>query len=196
MQSLQLIIFYLINNNYQSHFSIHGIIKSLPDFIQINENCKEFFNQYQNLKLEQLIPIFEYFELKSFPQIIKNINIKYKKKIDNTQIDNINLYFKNEELILINKTLLSTSVRKFISRYLNEKKEEDIIQENENLLHLIQIKREFWDKDIISNSKFNEEFNQMINTFEITSEQAINFYRILNGKMSLKNNWSFNNYNK
>ena len=36
----------------------------------------------------------------------------------------------------------------------------------------------------------------MINTFEITSEQAINFYRILNGKMSLKNNWSFNNYNK
>ena len=196
MQSLQLIIFYLINNNYQSHFSIHGIIKSLPDFIQINENCKEFFNQYQNLKLEQLIPIFEYFELKSFPQIIKNINIKYKKKIDNTQIDNINLYFKNEELILINKTLLSTSVRKFISRYLNEKKEEDVIQGNENLLHLIQIKREFWDKDIISNSKFNEEFNQMINTFEITSEQAINFYRILNGKMSLKNNWSFNNYNK
>ncbi len=191
MQSLQLLIYYLINNNYQNHFSIHEIIKNIPDFIQINDNCKEFFIQYKNFKLNQLIPIFEYFELKSFPQIVKNINKKFKKLISLTQINSINQYFKDEQVKLINKNILSTSVRKFISRYLMEKNEEKMFKENENLLYLIQIKQGLWDKDIINNFKFHEEFNQMINIFEVKSNQAISFYRELEG-INLKKNWSFN----
>ena len=185
IQSLQLIIFYIINKNYQNDFSVHRVIDNIPDFFQINDNCKTFFLKYHNFKLNQLISIFEYFEIKCFPQIIKNINEKYKKRIDKIDIDKINNYFKNEKLKLINKTILLTSVKKFILRYLTEKNEENEMKENENLLYLLQIKKEFWDKDIINNSKYNEEFNQMINSFEVKTNEAISFYRILKGDIKL-----------
>ena len=96
IQSLRLIILYLINKNYKTDFAIHGVIENIPDFFQINDNCKKFFLKYHNFKLNQLISIFEYFEIKCFPQIIKNINEKYKKRIDKIDIDKINNYFKNE----------------------------------------------------------------------------------------------------
>ena len=185
IQSLRLIILYLINKNYKTDFAIHGVIENIPDFFQINDNCKKFFLKYHNFKLNQLISIFEYFEIKCFPQIIKNINEKYKKRIDKIDIDKINNYFNNEKFKLINKTLLLTSVKKFISRYLTEKNEENEIKENENLLYLLKIKKEIWDKDIINNSKFNEEFNQMMNNFEIKTNEAISFYRILKGDIKL-----------
>ena len=185
IQSLRLIILYLINKNYKTDFAIHRVIENIPDFFQINDNCKTFFFKYHNFKLNQLISIFEYFEIKSFPQIIKNINEKYKKRIDKIDIDKINNYFKNEKFKLINKTLLLTSVKKFISRYLTEKNEENEIKENDNLLYILQIKKEIWDKDIINSSKFNEEFNQMMNNFEIKTNEAISFYRILKGDIKL-----------
>ena len=48
MFSLQLLIFYLKNENYPSDSSIHQTIEKIPDFVKINEDCKDFFRDNQD----------------------------------------------------------------------------------------------------------------------------------------------------
>ena len=96
MFSLQLLIFYLKNENYQSTHSINDAIEKTPDFVKINDDCKEFFKEHDNFKLNILISIYEYIELLCYPQIVDNVNEDYKKEIEREQIEKINEYFAQE----------------------------------------------------------------------------------------------------
>ena len=93
MFSLQLLIFYLKNENQSSDSSIHQIIEKIPDFVKINEDCKDFFRDNQDFQLNILISIFEYFELLCYNQIVDNVNEEYKKEFEREQIEKIDNYF-------------------------------------------------------------------------------------------------------
>ena len=185
MFSLQLLIFYLKNENYQDNFPIKEIIDNIPDYVNIGEECKEFFENNQNFKLNTLISIFEYIELLCYPQIIENVNDDYKVDIEQDEIDKINTYFNDNNDSLISKQLIATTVRRLISRFLSGKRAENEIKEDENLLYFLQAKEEFWGKDIFNNPKFDEEFESMIYSFTINVNQAIKFYDVLGGDKEL-----------
>ena len=185
MFSLQLLIFYLKNENYPSDSSIHQTIEKIPDFVKINEDCKDFFRENQDFQLNILISIFEYFELLCYNQIVDNVNEEYKKEIEREQIEKIDNYFNKNEGKLINKMLLATIVRRFISRRLSGKRGDNEIKSDDNLLYIIQTKEEFWPKEIIQDPKFNIEFKNMIYTFKVNVNQSIKFYDILGGDKEL-----------
>ena len=196
MFSLQSLIFYLINENYQSECSIKKIIDEKANCINIGEECKEFFNNNPDFKLNTLISIFEYIELLCYPQILENANEEYKIDIQQEEINKINIYFNNNHGKLVSKMLILPAVRKFISRFLGGKREEKEIKENENLLYFLQSKEEFWSKDIFHNPEFDLEFENMLNSFSVNVNQAINFYEVLGGnKLEMENfNESFLTY--
>ena len=185
MFSLQLLIFYLKNENYQSTYSINDAIEKTPDFVKINDDCKEFFKEHDNFKLNILISIYEYIELLCYPQIVDNVNEDYKKEIEREEIEKINKYFSKENDKLIKKMLLATTVRRFISRFLSGKRGENEIKEDEKLLYFIQAKEEFWAKEIFNDPKFENEFEQMVDSFDIKVNQAIIFYNVLGGDKEL-----------
>ena len=188
MFSLQLLIFYLKNENYQSNYSIKNSIENIPDYINIGNECKEFFENNENFKLINLISIFEYFELLCYPQIIENVNDDYKKEINEEEIGKINNYFNEKERNkdnLIKKIDLATSVRKFISRFLSGKRGDNEIKEDENILFFIQNKEEFWSKEIFNNPLFDKEFEEMIGSFDVKVNESLNFYDVLGGDMNL-----------
>ena len=186
MFSLQLLIFYLKNENYQSNYSIKNAIEKIPDYVNIGNECKEFFEMHDNFKLINLISIFEYIELLCYPQIIENVNDDYKKEINQDEINKINQYFENnEEKKLIKKIILATSVRKFISRFLSGKRGDNEIKEEEELLYFIQYKEEIWPKEVFNNELFEKEFEEMSKTFKILVNESLHFYDVLGGDMIL-----------
>ena len=185
MFSLQLLIFYLKNENYQSNYSIKDAINNIPDYVNIGNECKEFFEINDNFKLINLISIFEYIELLCYPQIVENVNDDYKKQINQEEINKINKYFYDDGKKLIKKILLATSVRKFISRYLSGKRGDNEIKEDENLLFFIQNKEEFWPKEIFNNQLFEKEFEEMIGSFNAQVNESLDFYEVLGGDMIL-----------
>ena len=81
MFSIQLLIFYLKNENYNPDVKIKDAIKNIPDYINISDECKEFFENNPNFKLNILISIFEYIELLCYSEIVENVNEEYKKKL-------------------------------------------------------------------------------------------------------------------
>ena len=185
MFSIQLLIFYLKNENYQSETSINDTISAIPDFVKINEDCKRFFEEHPEFKLKVLISIYEYIELLCYSEIVENVNEEYKKKLEKEETIKINNYFDNGEKKLVDKLLLATTVRKLISRFLSGKRGENEIKENEHLLYFIQAKEEFWDKTLFENPKFDEEFEKMIEEFTVNVCQAIDFYEVLGGDKEL-----------
>ena len=81
--------------------------------------------------------------------------------------------------------LLATTVRRFISRFLSGKRGENEIKEDEKLLYFIQAKEEFWAKEIFNDPKFENEFEQMVDSFDVKVNQAIIFYNVLGGDKEL-----------
>ena len=101
MFSLQLLIFYLKNENYNPDYSIKEAINNIPDYVNIGDDCKEFFKNNPDFKLNSLISVFEYIELLCYPQILENVNDDYKIDIEQEEIDKINTYFNDEKEKLI-----------------------------------------------------------------------------------------------
>ena len=71
----------------------------MPKLIKLSDNCLNFFNHLNSIKLSELIDTFEFVELICFDIIIDNLNIEYKKKIDEKIINDINEYFNNKDFI-------------------------------------------------------------------------------------------------
>ena len=69
--------------------------------------------------------------------------------------------------------------------FLIRKKDENEIKEDEKLLYFIQAKEEFWAKEIFNDPKFENEFEQMVDSFDVKVNEAINFYNVLGGDKEL-----------
>ena len=177
--TLQLLISYLINENFENNISLYKIINKISKFIHIETIYKIFFEKNNNFKLSNLISIFEYIEFLCFPKLINNINPIYKEDINDEEINKINLYFEKNKDIIINKEILAISIRRFISRFLTGDRIQIQFKEDENILYFIQLKQEFWSETIFNNSKFDEEIDLMSKSFFIKVNQSLNFYRYL-----------------
>ena len=191
--SLQILINEIIKENYQLEAPISKIIINLPNFILINEELKNFF--YDNYKLDKklftvdcLISIFEIFEALNWEIIKKNILMDYMIEIEEENKIKILKYFdeNKDKKKLINKSIFTSALRKFISRYFAVTRE-DIYIKSENKLILYLQRSDIWNKNIVDDDDF---YNELLTILpgEIQVGNAYDLYNILEGDCLLKKN--------
>ena len=184
LYSCQILIDYILKENYNLLNSISNIIQELPNYIELNEELKQFFQENKNFCVNMLLNIYKYFEHFCWKEIRLNINDQYKAKIDKNKKNEIINYFKNYETNkgknkLITKKDLAFALRRFISRYLAGKRGDTDIDENQKLIGQI-LRYDLWEIYIIENEEiFQNEIYSL--TFDLNVSQALDFYETLDG---------------
>ena len=182
MSSIQLIIYYLTKEKKEKDISINETIKGAPEYININNECHNFFNQFPKITVEKLHEVFIIFEVLSYDVITKNLKDEYKIDIDKKVKEDIQNYFKNGVQKLIEKNILADACRKLILRYLISNEFNP-----ENLLSEYLEKNEFWDIELLKNEIFYMELEE-IKKFNIKIQNTFNLCLILDPEnTSLKN---------
>ena len=186
--SLLILLDIISKENYLSNTLIYKIIETLPTYININEKLVKFFREkyqyYYNLNLfsvDSLISIFEIFEDLCWKEIKKNIGYDYELNITEELKIKIKKYFednKNEEK-LINKNNITSALRKFISRILANRRQEQNIRNDRQLILYIR-RSDLWKNNIEENENFDIEIMEIL-TKDIIVGQTYDLYNILEG---------------
>ena len=176
--SMQLIIFYLGNNSFIPDKDLKSILSKAPDYLKLNDNCIEFF-KYYNFKINQFMSIFFYIEHLSFQELIKTLNLEYKKDIDEIilkDIKNKSSIKKENDILPWNQ--LAAAVRRFISRYLTGERQTTDINEN-NLLEFYLRKIDLWEEKYGKLTNLENLISDKINKYKLKVCQAYKFYEII-----------------
>ena len=185
--SIQLLIFYLSENNQEisKAKTLKEIINDnfLPNYIRLSEETVKLFNEY-DFSLLKLFSVYEYFELLCFEDFKNNTNQDYMEEIPKEKSKKLNEYFdrkdKNGKGYLITKKVLSSAVRKFISRFLSGKRNEQEVNCDFELFTYMQYREDIWKKEVRENNNFVGELSELIQ-INILAKNAIKLYDELGG---------------
>ena len=195
--SIQLIITFYLDKPYGETL-IKDTLNDLPNYFVIPTITKDLLIN-NDFKVNEILSIFEYFELLCFEEFKNNLDLAYKKELTKEQIENINLYYiyenqnksKNEInenhkqiKFKIPKKELCSTLRKVMSRSLTGLREDYEIQPEANLFEFLEYKEDIWSPKIFKNVSFSEEIEQ-IKKFNILASQILNLYEILGGDEDL-----------
>jgi len=92
----------------------------------------------------------------------------------------IGKYFDKNKNTLINKLIICTTIRKFISRSLVGIREDLEIGENIELFSILLFKEDCWNKEIYNNNNFEQAIEQL-KTLDIRVGEILDLYDILGG---------------
>ena len=177
--SMQLIIFYLTNNNLNENETINNILENAPDYLRIDKDCKEFFKQNEKIfKAEKLMNIFFLFEHICFEDLCSNLPDKYKeainedikKKIKEKLVDN---EIKNGQFTIGE---FGAALRRFISRSLVGKKSNI---DPKALLAVNLNRSDLWGEKLGKLNNLGELISDLINEFNLNVEQSYELYLII-----------------
>jgi hypothetical protein len=137
--SIQMLIFYLTEMGIKEE-EFDNCIKNPPEYLNLSEDCKNFFTNEEyklnELKIDKIMDIFLFIEHFNFKNIIKTLHLIYKKEISDIKKNEIIKKLKQNNEEKITKKDLAVAVRRFISRYLagnleinNIKEEKELIEE-------------------------------------------------------------------
>ena len=176
--SMQLLIFFLSNNNLSPDKDLKTVINEKPDYLKLDEKCVNFFLENE-FKINKFMGIFFYAEHLSFKELSKTLQPEYKKVIDPEIVEIIkkDLAEKKEDEKISWKEL-AAAVRRFISRYLaGERQTTDI---NENLELVSQLYRtDLWEEKLGKLNDLEDLITEKIKQFKLTVGQAFKFYDII-----------------
>ena len=189
--SLQILIDIILGNNYNKNDSLCKIMKNIDDNSNISV-AKNFFKKIETdeeyndslFTVECLIDLMNIFEMLCWDKIKNHLDKDYSIDIN----DDIKLFIKkffNKNKIKISKELLCTAIRRFISRYLIGKKEENKINSKNNLYHYLD-KNELWPDNLKKNEIFKEELKQLFTTNKsnyISVGHSLKLYEYLGGDL-------------
>ena len=192
---LQKMINYIQEENYKNEYSINNIINNMPSIIHlggikhfININSREGKDNISLFTVNSLIDFYNLFEHLCWDEIKEKINNEYKKTFEEKEKQKIKKYF--DELsnnCIINKLNLSTSIRRFISKYLSGLTQDTEFSENKSLME--ELKRDdLWDYSFTSHPYFEREINAINSLFDIKIGYAKGLYDLLGGDESLLTN--------
>ena len=180
--SMQLIIFYLTNNNLNEKDTINTILSNAPDYLRIDDSCKEFFKQNENnFKAEKLMNIFFLFEHICFEDLCINLPEIYKQTI-NEEIKNkikeklVNNEIKNGQFTIAE---FGAALRRFISRSLLGKKSNI---DPKALLSVNLNRPDLWGEKLGKLNTLGDLISDLINEFNLVVEQSYEFYMIIKDK--------------
>ena len=80
--SIQLLIYYLTQEYRESHEEINIIIKQLPEYVKLTDECIHFFEEQKNIKVCELSAVYSFLEVLCFSTIESNLNDYYKQTIN------------------------------------------------------------------------------------------------------------------
>ena len=181
--SMQLIIFYLSNNNFKETKTISEILKEAPEYVKINEDCSQFFKEKGNdLKAETIMNVFLLFEHLCFEDLCKNLQEQYKTKIDEeTQKKIKEKLLDNNQRFNDDITIkeFGAALRRFISRYLVGKKIKiSDISESGSLVNKL-VKPDLWKEKIGKLKNLKELISNILKDLDLNVEQSYEFYELI-----------------
>ena len=177
--SMQLMItFYNEQSTWDKNTSISDTINDFPTYFKIPEETKALFRN--PFTISQIISVYEYFELLCFEEFKKNIDPSYKQTISEEKKESIRKYFEENKNALINKLVICTTIRKFISRSLVGTREDLEIGENIELFSILLYKEDCWNREIYSNNNFEQAIEQL-KTLDIRVGEILDLYFVLGG---------------
>jgi len=177
--SIQLFIYYLTQEQQKEDDDINTIIQQLPDYVNLSNECIEFFEK-QKLKINEIIEVYLFIELLCFQSIINILNQKFKKEIEEDKKNIINESFRDNKFVVIKKLNLSTACRKLISRYLVSIRIDTDYNENSNLDSYL-FKEEMWSKEDWEKKDILEQELKIFEKNKITLGQCYELYKLLGG---------------
>ena len=178
-----ILINYIIINNYESDYPIYKIIGRLPKYIPINYellNCFREGNE-KNKKyftINKLINIFEIFEELCWKDMEQYLPLDYKIDINEETKGNFLNYFKenNSNGKIITLDILSSALRKFISRNLLYYEEVDI--KSDTKLDLFMSREDLWSINI-ADDKFEIEYFEIFGGKDICVGQCYELFNLI-----------------
>ena len=177
--SIQLMItFYNELPNLGENIRISETISDFPAYFKLPDETKNLFNN--PFTINQLISVYEYFELLCFDEIKNNIDPSYKQQIIDSKREKIEEYFLKYPNSLINKLLLASTIRKFISRSLVGIREDLEINNNIELFSVLIYKEDCWNREIFNNIYFDSTIYKL-QELDIKVGEVLNLYEILGG---------------
>ena len=178
--SLQTLLFYIFKEDYDLKESINNIIIQLPEYVVICKELNDMFQNFNNLCVDSILKIFEFFEYLCFSQIKNNLNVEYKTIIDKKIQEKIyDYYTKNKNGFILLSNNFIDAIRKLISRYLSGKRSENEINETIKLKEFI-VKEELWNRDPTSDKDLNDALEDFFKKFDITVGQSLSLFNCLN----------------
>ena len=178
--SLQLLIFYLGNNNLNENDTINSIIENAPKYLRIEDHFSEFFREEgKELKANKIMGIFFFFEHLCYQELFNTIQNNYKKDIKEEIKEKISTKLLDNELnFQINIKDLGAALRRFISRYLVGKNQNAIINENAPLIPLLK-RPELWEEKLAKLTNLEELISHQLEEFKLTVGQSFQLYEII-----------------
>ena len=179
--SMQLIIFYLINNSFNNHEEIKNILMGAPTYLRINEDCSEFLRDEDNdFKVDKIMNLFLLFEHLCFNDLCLDLPDTYKVQInEETQKKIEELKNKFDENLTIKE--FGAALRRFISRYLTGKKQKsDISPKNSMIIYLN--KTNLWDEKRAKLDNLGEIISNLLIDLNLNVEQSFEFYNLIKEK--------------
>ena len=180
--SLNLLIFYLVNNRVTNTAKISKILLEIPSYIKISKDCFEFFqNEGNQFEVNQLMNIFFYIEHLCFNDLCNNLQPDYKISIEHETQEKIKKKLLNE----VNKNNkfysikdLAAALRRFISRYLvGVRQDFDIDEKRELYFELIRL--DLWDQRCGQLENLEELIQDQLGEFKLNIGQAFSLYEII-----------------
>ena len=177
--SIQLLLYYLTQERQNERDEIKTIIGELPEYVSLTPECKEFLqNKELNIRIEEIIGVFSFFELLCYKPIINNLQEHYKKDIKEDKRNEILKLFEDKKFKLITKVNLASACRKFISRYLTSSRKDDDFNDENDLSDQLT-RYEFWSKEIFEKEDdLTKELNYLKN-LQITVGQCFELYNLM-----------------
>ena len=179
--SLQLLLFYLANNDVKKGEKISNIINQAPPYLKITGDCINFFNNEGNmLILDKLMNIFFFIEHLCFNDLVQSLQPEYQKEIP----EDIEQRIREKLLIQRNPedvyTIgdLAAAVRRYISRYLVGKRQTTDIDENRDLAYDLS-RTDLWPEKIGRLDNLEDLIITQLSEFGLKVSQAFSLYRII-----------------
>ena len=160
------------------NIKISDTIPDFPPYFKIPDDTKNLFKN--PFTINQIISVYEYFELLCFDEFKKNIDPCYKQTISDEKKEKIEKYFSDNPNTLLNKLIICTTIRKFISRSLVGIREDLEINDNIELFSILIYKEDCWNKEIFTNIQFEQAIEGLKN-LDIKVGEILSLYEILGG---------------
>ena len=149
----------------------------LKDLEIISDESKEIFKDKDNLTINKLINIYEYYQILCFIQVKNNLKNYQEKTLDKEKQISIENYIENH----LNKNKdeknhLETALRRFIICFLaKEKNKENKIKLNKNNITNYLDIEDLWSKDFYKEKEFDQSL-KILKNLNIKINNVILFY--------------------
>ena len=181
--SIQLMITYYNEQQVlDQNTLISDTINDFPHYFRIPEETRNLFKN--SFTISNIISVYEYFELLCFDEFRRNIDPSYKEQLNEEKKVKLESYFLNNPNKLLNKLVICTTIRRFISRSLVGIREDLEIGTGIELFGILLYKEDCWNKEIFTNYQFDKEIENL-QTFDIKVGEILELYDFLGGDSSL-----------